>query len=283
VVGLAVGKQTLVWWRAEQARPGVSAPAVRVADALGDPRFPHSFEFGGAPWLMRRVACHGDETAAGNALVAAAEATVEQASILPTPPSKAEQALLDQVAKQPPMAERPGQWQVFRVPGPFPLVVGTRGGDNPHTSEGKPVAGSTLRVVTWGVAAPVADGVWSVYTFWPAGHSIPPSAGVADVPLPPGCTRVLCVQVEGGGRVTTFHGPGLIDDWTAFYDRWFAAQRWKQGFDWRSRGQTWWTQFVGDGASAGAVVDVQFRSGDGQLQGLLISTPAQAVAGKHEP
>jgi hypothetical protein len=134
-----------------------------------------------------------------------------------------------------------------------------------------PVAGSTGRVVTWGLVVPASPGAWGLYTFH-LGTSSPAQA--PEFPCPTGSSRILAVHVSGGGAVVAFRGDGPPEVWKSFYDQWFRSQGWTSG-SWRQWGDSWSVRYVRQTDGRAASVDIQFGSdGRGTRSGLLTYTPA---------
>ena len=190
-----------------------------------------------------------------------------------------------------PVEQQPGEWQLYELNEAFPMVVGVRPQPPPSGPEAKKhdaeknLAREGRSVVTWGLAVPAAPDAWTVYTFQPE-----PPAGTQDsagweVPIPPECTRTDSLRVVGGGALVAFHGPQTPgnqspgnptpENWTDFYDRWFAGHNWKGIGNWRNSGPAWHKRFrAPDDESAGSV-DVHFGPDDrGGAAGLLMITPS---------
>lgn len=276
VAGLSVGRQVLIWWRADVAAPG---GGVREA-AAGNDDFAAGrlFQFGDAAWSMRRAVVRGDEAAASAALVQAAALPAVQQP--PTPSTDPERTLLDTLAKRSPALVRPDGLRVYIVDGPFPMVVAVCRPPIPPPASSKPVAATGVRVVTWGVAAPAASDAWNVYTFWPAsGRTATATGGDGQPPLPSGSRRGLAVQTEHGGGLTAFCTAEPLDDVAGFYERWFAERRWRREAATHERGRHWGARFAAPGQQGGIVADIQLRDAGAHCEGLLAVAPADAGKG----
>jgi hypothetical protein len=151
---------------------------------------------------------------------------------------------------------------------------GTRRGSSGARVAGNrdsPVAPRACRVVTWGMAAPVTENAWTLYVFSPGASSL--DGGVAkEIPIPPGGSRLLSIQVAGGGRMVSFKGHATPDAWTRFYDSWLLANDWRPEGPWRHRGSIWGLHCESKSAPGGGL-DLEFvEDQTGQLTGLLFYT-----------
>ena len=273
VAGLSVGRQVLIWWRADPLASGVAAGVPEAGEGTDDFAVGRLFQFGDAAWSMRRAVVHGDAEAAAAALVqAAALPAVEQPS---TPPTDPERSLLATLEKRSPALVRPDGLRVYVIEGPFPMVAALYLPRPPPLVGGKPVAATGSRVVTWGVAAPAVSDAWNVYTFWPAsGRPVAAIGGDGQPPLPSGSRRGLAVQTEQGGGLTAFRTAEPLDDVAGFYERWFAERRWRRQAATHQRGRHWGARFAAPGPQGGVVVDVQLREAGEHCEGLLAVAPA---------
>ena len=173
--------------------PGASS---QPRDGLGNPAIPHILEFGQTGWNLRRVEIQGDQEAAQSALLDACKTAVASASAPKSPAPQAELRMLADLRSRKPLAAEGTLWGIYRIEGPFPILVGVRPRLSMPRDEGPAVAVSGCRVVTWGLAVPVDQDRWTVYTFGPDGGDESASAGGIEIPLPPGCTRQFAVRAE---------------------------------------------------------------------------------------
>jgi hypothetical protein len=182
--------------------------------------------------------------------------------------------------------EEVGAWRIYQLEGGIPLVAALRTvagastenqakGTTKEVENGLPVASSAYRVVTWGLAMPQGEQVWSLYAFHAAGRGTVPFSlrenrddPIPDFPLPPDCVKTFAMQVAGGATVS-FQGPVQVETWKLFFDAWFREHRWAAAAGWQQNGPAWHCRWAKEGENRSA--EAQFApDGRGKLVGLLI-------------
>ena len=264
VLGLGLGRQVLLWWRADP-----TGPARREsAESPGDASQGQQLRFGNDPLELGRRAIAGSRADALHALRDSCRALADAARPPDRPLSEPERRLLDDLAAKPPAEEDAGRWALYQLEEPLPMVVVVR---PTGPKGGATVAGDGRRVVTWGLALPMASQAWSLYTF----HQPSSWTEAAGLPAPPNAIRVLAMQTVEGGTTLAIRGPDS-GGWKAFYDQWFASRGWT-GAGWQSSGAAWSNRYS---KGEGQRVDLQFASDPyGKASGLLVYTPARIKAG----
>jgi hypothetical protein len=274
VAGVAVARQVTIWWREDPGVVGV-VPTPALPDDLGDPLASHILQFGDSPWGMERQTIEGPAAAAFKALRESCRRCLDRDPVAPEGLQKSEQSLLASLGRRPPVDQRPGRWRLYDLEGGFPVVVGVsqQGGPPPRLA-GNPVAGTTGRMVTWGMGIPTGDRSWALYTFSPSASADVGQGARVEVPLPPHTRCMLAIRVSGGGGMKTFRGVGRNEPWTHFYDQWFGQQGWTSAMAWQHRGATWRARYTH--ANPATVVDVQWTADDrGESTGLILVSPSQ--------
>ena len=289
VAGLTFGRQVLRWWADDPAERIGTVPAVDDVDGLGDPWRLHVVQFGDRPWSLGRQSIAGDKTAAAAALRAACREVVQQDNLPDVPDSGAVADFLPRLEASEPIEQQPGQWRLYAFDEVVPMVVGTRPRGRPGSrtngggpsvkgtapsasresgqSPGDPAA-AAQRVVVWGMAMPMDGETWTVFTFQPDAAVGLASDGLPEVPLPDGCRRTLSMRVAGGGATLAFEGPQGPEQWTDFYDRWFAVYNWKAEGGWQRFGQKWYARYVARGRTgADRSTFISAASRPGQARG----------------
>jgi hypothetical protein len=264
VAALAVGRQTIEWWRASPPSPP-APPATPDAAQVGNPDLPHVLQLGDSPWAILRQTVTGDETLAAKTLTTLSRTALEQTEPLVGPPTDAERRFLATLNRQPPSEKQPGRWALYQVPAGFPVLVGVRPTRSAANSDDQDVALAASRVVTWAIAAPSADAGWNLYVFYPEKGAVHSTPGLLRVPVPPGTNQTLTIRALGGGAVVGFKGSPAIPAWTEFYDQWFAERGWSAS-GWQSATNGWHAHYRSP-ASDTATADVRFGA-DGS--GLIV-------------
>ena len=236
---LWAGRETLQWWRSDVDRPADRRPPLTV-HPLGDPQTPHILQLGPGPWTARRQELRGGDELARQTLAGLSREVIAGAAPAGPTPTAAEQQFLAMLAQWKPLETGSGGWRLYAVPGPFPIVVGTR----PAAVAGRStVAVSAYRMVTWGLALPMAEKAWTLYVFYSDPGGSAAGSRLPDVPLPPESRRALAVRAADGSAIITFNGldvgAGPPEGWMAFYDRWSRENAWKVRDDWRQAGESW--------------------------------------------
>jgi hypothetical protein len=285
VAGLVFGRQVLRWWAADPAQsPDASPPRgypAEILDGLGDPRRPHTLQFGDQPWSLRRQSITGDRQAAATALRAACREVIRQDRPPDQPPAPAETNLLSRLAARDPAEQAPGKWRLYELTESLPMVVGTR--PQPAAADpppGKNPAAMGDRVVVLGVAMPMGSEGWTLFSFQPEGPDGQHPAGLPEVPIPAGCRKTFSMGVAGGGAMFAFEGLQGPETWINFYDRWFAAHDWKTIGGWQESGTGWHARYAPPAQDPAAFVDVHLGSdGPHRSTGLLLLSPSPSGRG----
>lgn len=273
VLGLGVGRQVIRWWTlAAPDTSGAQAP-INLGEGLGDPGRPHEIRFGNSAWRVRRETVTGSREQAVAGLRSSCRAATQIGTAPMVGAAQGEQRLLDSLRKRKPLDQERGKWAVYDLDDHFPMVVGVREPEGPQVPTlGQNVAQMGSRVVTWGLAVPMSQGAWTLYTF----HQTTAFSGEStEFGLPPNGTIVLALEVEGGGVLTAIRGPAQVGVWKSFYDQWFEARGWTAAEGWRQVGLTWSRCFVDRPKGPAGRTDVQLgEDGRGGLSGLVLFTPA---------
>jgi len=267
--GLAVGRQMIAWWRVDRAGAGSDASSL-LPGPLGARGQAHDLLFGDGAWGLRRLSIAGDSARATSALAQACREMMGRAGLAQKPASAAEQALLARLSEAKPIDEQIGKWRLYALPGGFPLVAGVCQVASEPESGGPIVAASAWRVVTYGIAVPLAEADWAGYVFHPQGHSAEPSQLSGELTIPPGSHRILAMHAQDGPSLAAFRGQGPVESWMGYYDGWFTKRGWQQAQPWRQNQGTWRTGYARRGPPGGWA-NVQIASdADGSWRGLLL-------------
>jgi len=284
LAGLTFGRQVLRWWGEDSADGRAPARSGPAPDDLANPASPHGFEFGDGRWTITRQEVRGSREEVLGLLRAtcreAAQAAPDPGTTAEEPAGPAEIGLLKSLAGRTPVEQEPGQWQLYQLDEPIPLVAAARVGhikppEMTNASGGGPVAQPALRVVAWGLALPMGDRDWVALGFRPRGLPLRPEGPLAEVPLPPGSRKTLSVQAAGGGSVVSFQGDAGLEAWTTYYDTWSQQAGWTAARGWEQVGTTWRRRFARTTGGVAATLDVLLGPGQPpQVKGLAIVTPA---------
>ena len=282
VAALGFGRQVLTWWRVDSPNPGRSVVPAGLDDGMGDPRQVHVLDFGDQHWSIRRQEVTGRTDRAANALRQACREQIAAAHAPTDRPDANELRLLKTLGHQKPVAEAPGQWQIYSIDQGIPMVAGVRPtrGATPSGS-GAQLAETIPRVVIWGVAVPIGPESWAIYLFEPAagvGRSLE-TAVQAAIPLPPDARRLLSVRAAGGGAVVAFTGPGRPEAYKQFYDRWFGERGWTSTSGGAAVGSAWAQRYVAPSDVAPTAVDVRLGlDRRGQCTGMVMTSAGRQPA-----
>ena len=284
VVGLVFGRQVLDWWATDETGTPEPPPQLAMTDGLGDPTRRHQLQFGDAPWTMGRETVAGDRKEVAKMLQTSCRELTARCGPPNDAPGPLEARFLASLVGESPVAEEPGQWQVYQVESGFPMAAGIRTvASGSAQANGEQVAQKAHRVVTWGLAVPAADQAWTLYTFHPANAATGPTADLAEVPLPPDSRKTISIRAVGGGTMVAFGGPPEPTAWRAFFDRWFRERTWTTVGSWKRSGSTWHLRYAGPPDRPTEMIDVQFGpDGRGRLAGLLMIAPADSNSTESE-
>ena len=275
VAGLVFGRQVLHWWGQDDPAIEPPPPTIVPQAGLGEETIEHILRFGDQPWSMGRQVITGDVRAAVAALRGKCRRATPAGGIPKDPPGPRERALLKSLAGRVAVEHEEGKWAVYQLDEAVPMVVGVRQVvAAPGLPAGGNVAGSDLRVVSWGFGVPAEPEGWTLYTF----VSASPTSGLGpagpSIPVPPGCTRTMSMRVAGGGGIVALRGPLRPSAWKSFYDQYFQKRGWKPEGPWQKRGSRWSGRYREGPAPDAGAVDVQFGPDDrGGMTGLLMITP----------
>lgn len=291
VVGLGFGREVVQWWRSEAVTPNAGETPLALNDALGDLTQAHDLQFGDLPWQFSRQSLSGSKEEVLLTLREVCRESVLAESPIGDLPGPAEKKLLERLHQQNPVAEERG-WQLYELAGNCPMVALTRElvdrtgqgsetaqpeGLSPDGSEsGSPnqdphVAPKARRVVTWGLAVPIGEQTWNLYTFAATGKAQSLGPNLPEISLPSESRRILSMRVAGGGAMVSFRGDARPEHWQHFFDDWFQQREWTAEAPWPSSGPAWHRRYTSTGAQPGQAVEVYFRRDrHEQLTGLLI-------------
>lgn len=256
--GLTIGRNVVTWWRAEPASiaPLMAATGPQLWDDAGAPL---QLEFGDSPLSLVRQTISGDSEIAQARLAETCQRIVESARQAPAGPAgAAELSLLAKADDTNRLAGEADAWSLHRVSGAFPLLAGVR----TFPSDASDPAGVARRLVCCGMAFPIAEDRWTLYTFQsaapadasPAGHTL-------QIPLPAGARRNLAVRDRAGGGMIGFAGRGQPRDWCDFFDTELSRHGWKLAQAWNTSESTWSARFASDQKADKGSIEIQF-SGD---------------------
>lgn len=263
VAGFTFARQVLDWWAADETARLAPASQLAMTEGLGDPARVHLLQFGEMPWVMVRETFIGTREEAAIALRECCSETVTGSPHLPDGKAgPAEQGFLDSLAKRAPVSRLPDAVYLYEFDSSIPMVAATG-----------PVAPKQRRVVTWGMAVPVADEVWTLYSLHPDRPNSVPISDLPEIRLPPECKKTVSMQVSGGGAVVAFKGPAQPEVWKRSFDGRFGKHGWTADGSWRRLGSTWHLRYVRQSESNAEAVDVRFSpDGRGGMTGLLMIT-----------
>ena len=153
-----------------------------------------------------------------------------QSSSLPSdPPGPAEREFLRWIADRKPAEEEPAGWRLYTLDDAYPMVVGTRPDRTKQQPllQGQPVASNVSRVVTWGLAVPMGQQGWNLYSFHPAPSSSGLTGESSVIPLPLGFRRIFSIGTgDTGDMVLAFRGPSEMEQCKVFYGSWCKTHGW---------------------------------------------------------
>lgn len=282
IVGAIVfGRQTIVWWRADDAglQTRHAVDEVLGPGALAAENAVQLFEIGDFPFTFRRlqVAGEADEALANLRRYCGQAATESLANVtrLSVTPSPAERQALEHLGQQTPVAESPGQWQMFENPRPLPMVLVTTG--SPQTGN------SERRVLSWGLAFPRGVTLDESPATWTLFVTSATSLLAADDeafaghrsrqrwPMPPTARRTMLLRTEEGGALVAVTGTGGLVAWKSFVQDWAAREAWSVATNWQAIGDVWRLRLEN---AAHQTLDVQLVARpDDKILGMYSVTP----------
>lgn len=272
IVGLVFGREVIHWWRSPDEAAVITAPA---SEAGGDELTLQSaseqlMSFGNFPHTLRRSELSGNLRQVLDHLQRTSREVLSDQHAFDSEAGPAELRMLSGTAKLTPVDNKPGEWSIYELQAPLPMVVGIR--------EASPqVAAVRRRVVSWGMAFPSVHGAgespasWTLFTY---------TAGSAEVKhdaefslAAPGFGRMtLSVRTDSDGTITGFRGFGSTKDWMAFYDEWFANKAWQTTDRWQSADTTVWSRRF-EHKTVGTIDFLLSADDAGSVQALAVYTP----------
>lgn len=272
IVGLALGREIIVWWRADSPTEKSSPTASVIGEfhpLAGADR--QLLEFGDFPFTLNRQEFSGDVNEVVAQLRTACRHSVGSANPLVRELGAAEQRMLAAARKLTPVEEY-ANWSIYQIATPLPMVLGVR-------SFGSQVATSEQRVVSWGLAVPDAtpagepQSEWTLFTY-----SSDTLAGASPDrlirPAPPGGQRTLSLQTDRSDAVVGYTGTGKVESWIKFYDDLFVDSPLLPGGTWQVDAGSWRRRFeIADLET----IDVVIRhDGTNHLRSLVITSPHES-------
>ena len=268
--GLAIGRQTLIWWGEEPPTIG-AAPSAELSSDWGRDGAPVAIEFGDLRGRLLRQAIEGDVEEARHAGLEQCLQLVDRTAFPSTPPDAAELRILLLLASQKPMLEQAGDWRLYVVGGGLTMLVGVRSvPGEPATVTKSEDERARERVVCWSFAVPVAHNQWSVYTF--AAADAPDARPLCEAPLPGGAKRILSLDEADRGSLLAFEGEGPPEQWAREYQKWFESQGWTLVAPWQT-GDLWGATYRAPDRNL--VAEVRFSRGKDRRWSGIVSAVAK--------
>lgn len=199
-VGLTTGRQLIDWWRED---PGTVPQPVRD---VGEDwyRRPVELSVGQRGVPLHRSPFVGTRTEVERQLMQLVQARLKDTPVPGGSPDEAEQAFLEKLEAELPIATDHGRGTLYRWPAPWPGVIGTM-----------EVSG-TERIVAHGFAVPSGQDKWTVFVLSAQAHR---GSSDTTTSLPPGALPLMSWTDEAGRRVATFRGTGTLTEWVAFWEQ----------------------------------------------------------------
>lgn len=271
IVGIAFGREVISWWRHDPGshRPSPIAAVVGTENSLTAAG--HTLlEFGDFPFVLDREDVVGDLAIVLTRLRESSHRALASPQPLASQVSPAEQRMLKAANRLTPIEEQDGDWSIYQIEAPLPMVVAVQ-----HSKSN--VATVDQRVVSWGIAVPVATRAgeqqheWTLFTY-SSDSTADDTSQTSTWQTPPGGHRTLSLRTTQGGNIVSYTGITTVDTWTDFYDELFAKssstdQQWRVDFG------TWRCRFETDDSRT---VDVVMRGeGDGVVRCLVNTSQNQ--------
>lgn len=270
VVALTFGREVLNWWYADGQVEVKYEPVEDVTGPLlvGDDDLEHFLQFGDAPLVFGTSRLAGDKDAVFTALLASCRRIAHAGRQLGREPGPAEQNMLAHTANLEPVDAEPGVWQIYQLDGPIPMVLAVT--DSTATASGREVARSPRRVLSWGLALPVTESDWTLFTCSAANAAAATLPSLSLLPEPTDSLRTMLLRTEDGGALIGLAGPGDIKAWQEYFDHWFAEQDWKAVSRWRREGNSWQARY---GDAKLGWIHVQMSADGRFVRGMLTVAP----------
>jgi hypothetical protein len=256
LIALVFGRKLVQLWRPPSPAPNVSTP--QQLAAFDDPFTPLRLKFGDSPVVMHRQPLVGSANEAVEQLCRSCSDQLTSSAPPTGKASPAELMLLHRLAGRRPRNDSPPQSSLYQLDEALPMVVGTKqvAARDAVRDDGK----DRRRVVTWGIAVPVADNQWTLFSFshksGTDGANLS-SDETASVALPPTTVHLMTIRWPGGGSVTAFSGNDQPEAWSKFYDEWFDERGFRRGAAWR-QGDRWHARYSNRRENKIVHYDVQF-------------------------
>lgn len=275
VASLVFGRQVTEWWHAEPPEPRLLSEPAQAAAGWGADGLPVFLEFGNSEMLLTRQTIGGDRDAAVRALDALCRRALEQSPLPSRAPDAAETKFLAKLADLKPVAEEPGEWQLFQISQAMPLAAGVRWIDRTATNANNGSPGAVRRLICFGLALPAGKHGWSLFGFKPSGAPAR-SAGPAPIPLPEGARQIMSVRDQRGGSLVAFQGRESSKPWQEFFDEWVSGQGGRSAGDWTETPLARTTRFELEQGSQRLFVEIHLaREAGGVVTGLLNVVPGE--------
>lgn len=283
---LALGRQTLKWWRAEPPPVLDLGPLNAANTEWGAEGAPVNLQFGDSPFRMtRRVLPTGGSQAALDAARERCQEILVAATSPTRPLDDTEREQLQMLARMTPELEQPGSWQIYLIGGRMPVVVGVKSFPSSREKSVEASPATERRVICWGlVFSGLTRGTWIAYTFERI-ESNGPGPGtdrafdLAQLPLPADCQRTLLMQESGQAGLLGFQGEGTDDVWQRHFTNWLEHNGWTRAKDWQASGESQSAQFIKREGQSESMLQLQYhRQANGRVIGLVQLLPGRATS-----
>ena len=233
------------WWAFDAKDPAALAFSTDVVPpgSPGEDGPFHQLEFGDLPFRLGRKTALGEATTVLAALRAECRRSVERGACEQREPGPEERKMLAGLAGMTPVEQVSGEWQMYQLDRPLPLVAVTSAKGQPDAAD---PGSATARVLCWGFALPSgANGAeWTLFTGVPTDDSAESAADPLRLPLPAGARRQVLLRGEAGEGVLLFSGAGDAQRWRSSLDDWFRQSGWRSEERWRMLGDAWGCRYA---------------------------------------
>ncbi|MCY2993264.1 MAG: hypothetical protein NTY19_36095 [Planctomycetota bacterium] len=231
VAVLTFGRQFTSWWTSPSGVDNLRLGQGIAMPILGQEQALQILDVGDGPLALGRRTVTGNRAAVLMALRQACRAAATAGPRTARVPGPREVSMLRRTAELPPVEQAPGQWKLYQLEGPLPMVVVVQDGCGPTATDGSRAAaagaagheaGSTAelpqgetssrllvaepgpRVLSWGLAFPLESETltWTLFTCTPgepaeaAGLGRQTGAGTARDSSPAGSSRPAIPAVD---------------------------------------------------------------------------------------
>ncbi len=228
LVGVVFGRELTAWWKLDppsSLRP-VSLYGSADLGSLGKAETLHYLEFGDMPVRLGRQSVRGDTDTVLQTLRTQVRLGIQRDGPRPRPAGPDEQKMLRGLAGVAPVEQIPGEWRMYQLDRPIPLVVVTScRGRSPVTDEQE-----FEDVLGWGLALPsgLGSSQWTLLTCSPTGEAATSATDPLEISLPSGAQRQMQLRSADGGGVLLFSGIGDAEAWWSAIDHWFQQHGWSR-------------------------------------------------------